>query len=163
MPKEKISRGNSSRFFVAGELCRRGHAAVVTLGNCPNTDILCSNTRGTRFVHIQVKTFVPGNIACSVGLKAERDFGENFFWVLAGIPLAEQNAEFEYYIIPSGEIAKHVCEAHQLWLNTPGKNGQAHRDSAVRTVHLPPRTSFSRWDISEYRDRWDLVEERLRA
>ena len=163
MAKEKSSRGNSSQFFVAGELCRRGLVAVVTLGNCPNTDILCSNIEGTRFVHIQVKTFVPGNSTCSVGLKAEKDFGENFFWILGGIPQPGQDARFEYYVIPSGEMAEHVSKAHKLWMETPGKKGQAHRDSAVRTVHLPPRTSFSGWDISPFKDRWDLVEEKLRA
>jgi hypothetical protein len=76
---DKSTTGNASQFFVAGELCRRGYSAVVTLGNTPNTDILCSNISGTRFVHIQVKTFVPGNRTCSVGLKAERNFGDNFF------------------------------------------------------------------------------------
>lgn len=141
MAKDKSSRGNASQFFVAGELCRRGLAAVVTLGNCPNTDILCSNIEGTRFVHIQVKTFVPGIRTCSVGLKAEKDFGENFFWVLGGIPKPGQNAEFEYYIIPARVMAKHVSHAHQLWLKTPGKKGQAHRTTSVRTVHLPPRQS----------------------
>ena len=40
--KDKSSRGNASQFFVAGELCRRGWVAVVTMGNTPNTDILCS-------------------------------------------------------------------------------------------------------------------------
>ena len=98
--KEKSSRGNASQFFVAGELCRRGYSAVVTLGNTPNTDILCSNMAGTKFVHIQVKTFVPGNRTCSVGVKAERDFGHNFFWVLGGIPQPNSTAVFEYYIVP---------------------------------------------------------------
>ena len=84
---DKSSRGNASSFFVAGELCRRGYAAVVTLGNTPNTDVLCSNLAGTKFVHIQVKTFVPGNATCSVGLKAEIDYGPSFFWVLGGIPI----------------------------------------------------------------------------
>ena len=56
---DKNYRGNASQFFIAGELCRRGYSAVVTLGNTPNTDILCSNLEGTKFVHIQVKTFVP--------------------------------------------------------------------------------------------------------
>ena len=42
-PKNKNARGNASQFFIAGELCRRGYSAVVTLGNTPNTDILCSN------------------------------------------------------------------------------------------------------------------------
>ena len=68
MAEQKITRGNASQFFIAGELCRRGYSAVVTLGNTPNTDILCSNLAGTRFVHTQVKTFIPGINTCSVGM-----------------------------------------------------------------------------------------------
>ena len=30
---DKSSRGNASQFFVAGQLCRRGYSAVVTLGH----------------------------------------------------------------------------------------------------------------------------------
>jgi hypothetical protein len=161
MERDKSARGNSSQFFVAGELCRRGYAAVVTLGNTPNTDVLCSNRAGTRFVHIQVKTFVPGNRTCSVGLKAEKDFGPNFFWILAGIPLPNSTAAFEYFIIPSADMSSNVGNAHKLWLSTPGKLGQAHRDNKVRTVHLPPDCSFSGWDIEGYRERWDLIEKCL--
>lgn len=156
--RDKSSRGNASQFFIAGELCRRGYSAVVTLGNTPNVDILCSNQKGTRFAHIQVKTFVPGNRTCSVGLKAMRNVGPTFFWVLGGIPLPGSDRPFEYYVIPSEVMAKNVSEAHELWLSTPGKQGQAHRDNPVRTVHLPPHKSASGWDISSFRDRWDLIE-----
>ncbi|NTW49700.1 MAG: hypothetical protein HGB19_08260 [Chlorobiales bacterium] len=161
--KEKNSRGNASQFFVAGELCRRGYSAVVTLGNTPNTDILCSNLEGTRFVHIQVKTFVPGNRTCSVGLKAEKYFGENFFWVLAGIPKPNTRENFEYYIVPASVMSKNVFEGHQLWLKSPGARGQAHKDTPVRAVHLPPYKSPAGWDIREYLNRWDLIEQKLRA
>ena len=161
MGKDKSSRGNSSQFFVAGELCRRGYSAVVTLGNTPNTDILCTNIAGTKFVHIQVKTYVPGNKTCSVGLKSEKYFGRNFFWVLGGIPTPSQNSEFEYYVIPSSLMAKNVSKAHQLWLETPGKKGQPHKETTVRTVHLPPFKSISGWNISRYKNRWDLIERKL--
>jgi len=161
--RDKSFRGNASQFFIAGELCRRGYSAVVTLGNTPNVDILCSNQQGTRFAHIQVKTFVPGNRTCSVGLKAMKNVGPTFFWVLGGIPLPRSDRPFEYYVIPSEEMAKNVSEAHELWLSTPGKKGQVHQDNKVRTVHLPPYKSFSGWDISSYRDRWDLIEKVLNA
>jgi hypothetical protein len=161
--RDKSSRGNASQFFIAGELCRRGYPAVITLGNTPNVDILCSNQQGTRFAHIQVKTFVPGNRTCSVGIKAMKNVGPTFFWVLGGIPLAGSDKAFEYYIIPSCDMAKNVAEAHELWLSTPGKTGQAHKDNKVRTVHLPPYKSFSGWDISAYRERWDLIENVLNA
>jgi hypothetical protein len=163
MEHDKTFRGNASQFFVAGELCRRGYSAVVTLGNTPNVDVLCSNKAGTRFVHIQVKTFLPGNKTCSVGMKAQRHFGSSFFWVLAGIPAPDSEQSFEYYIIPSEEMAQNVSKAHELWLKTPGAKGQAHKDSKVRTVHLPPHRSFSGWDISKYLNRWDLIEEQMKA
>jgi hypothetical protein len=163
MAKEKSTRANASQFFVAGELCRRGYSAVITMGNTPNTDILCSNIEGTRFVHIQVKTFIPGGRTCSVGLKAEKDFGENFFWVLGGIPEPESKSDFVYYIIPSSIMAKEISKAHRAWLAIPGVKGQEHNDSKIRTVNLPPFRSITGWDVSEYQDRWDLIEQKLMA
>jgi len=163
MAKEKSTRGNASQFFVAGELCRRGYLAVVTMGNTPNTDILCSNIEGTRFVHIQVKTFVPGGRTCSVGLKAEKYFGENFFWVLGGIPLPNSNSNFVYYVIPSLVVAMEVSKAHLLWRGTPGSKGQERNDSKIRIVNLPPYKSITGWDVSEYQNRWDLIEQKLLA
>ena len=162
MAEQKVTRGNASQFFVAGELCRRGYSAVVTLGSTPNTDILCSNLEGTRFVHIQVKTFVPGNRTCSVGLKSEKDFGENFFWVLGGIPLPGSNKPFVYYIIPSIVMSRKILEEFKLWSDTPGQKGQQHDvTNKVRALTLPPYKSLSDWDLSEYQDRWDLIEEKL--
>ena len=77
--------------------------------------------------------------------------------------MAQSDKPFEYYIIPSCDMAKNVAEAHELWLSTPGRKGEAHKDNKVRTVHLPPYKSFSDWDISPYRDRWDLIEAVLNA
>ena len=164
MEHDKTFRANASQFFVAGELCRRGYSAVVTLGNTPNVDVLCSNREGTHFVHIQVKTFLPGNRTCSVGMKAGRDSGPSFFWVLAGIPspTSQPPFQFEYYIIPSADMAHNVSTAHKLWLKTPGAKGQPHVDSKIRTVGLPPLKSFSGWDISPYLNKWDLIEEKLK-
>ena len=161
--RDKGYRGDASQFFVAGELCRRRLVAVVTLGNCPNTDILCSNSAGTRFAHIQVKTFVPGIRTCSVGMKSERPYGENFFWILGGIPTPESGSEFEYYIIPSKDMASNMTACFRLWADTPGAKGQKRNaeNNTVRTVQLPPGINLNGWDISQYRGRWDLIEQCL--
>lgn len=161
MAKEKSTRGNSSQFFVAGELCRRGYSAVVTLGNTPNTDVLCSNIEGTKFVHLQVKTYVPGGRTCSVGMKAEKTFGPNFFWVLCGLPKPDSTKPIEYYVIPSSVMSHNIIEDHRVWLETPGKNGQKHNDNSIRTVKVPPYKSIRGWDIGEYFNRWDLIEDKL--
>lgn len=159
--KDKSYRGNASQFFVAGELCRRGYAAVVTLGNTPNTDVLCSDLDGTKFVHIQVKTFIPGTSTCSVGRKAERAFGPNFFWVLAGIPLPGSTQPFRYFIVPSAVMAENVAQTHAQWLATPGKNDRAHKDNSVRAVCIPPFTRSCHWSVDGYENRWDLIDNAL--
>ena len=165
MPKvisrNKTARGNSAQFFVAGELCRRGHSAVVTLGNTPNTDILCSNEEGTRFVHIQVKTYVPGNRTVTVGLKAEKDFGENFIWVLAGIPAADSDKPFEYYVVPSGLVAENVAESHRLWLADAERLQKSRKDNPVRVISIPPAKTYNGWSIEPFKNRWDLIDDLL--
>lgn len=157
---DKSHRGNASQFFVAGELCRRGYAAVVTLGNTPNTDILCSNRSGTRFVHIQVKTFIPGNKTCSVGRKAEKAYGESFFWVIAGIPPPGSDA-FRYFVIPCSEMAANVSSRHKTWLNAPGMKGQKRKDSDIRAVGVHEKAAAYFWNISQYESRWDLIDAAL--
>jgi len=156
--KDKSYRGDASQFFVAGELCRRELVAVVTLGNCPTTDILVSNSSGTRFAHVQVKTFVPGSRTASVGLKSERDFGSAFFWVLAGIPKPDSRKAFEYYIIPSVDIARNMRDNFKIWVSTPGAKGQKRNaENRVRTIQLPPRVEANGWSLEPYRDRWDFI------
>ena len=163
---DKNYRGNASQFFIAGELCRRGYSAVVTLGNTPNTDILCSNLEGTKFVHIQVKSFRPNDNTCSVGIKAEKNYGENFFWILGGIPTPEdKKSDFAYYIIPSPVISEKVKWRHKNWLNNPGKDGKQHNETSLRVVQIPPfkyRRENENWDISEFKNRWDLIEDKLK-
>lgn len=161
MGRDKSHRGNASQFFVAGELCRRGYAALVTIGNTPNTDILCSNRGGTKFVHIQVKTFVPGTKTCSVGAKAEKDFGAKFFWVVAGIPEPASKLPFEYFIVPSADMARNVAAFHKRWLETPGKGGRAHRDNTVRAVAVARGAPSYFWSVVEYREQWSLIEAQL--
>ena len=162
MGEQKVSRGNSSQFFVAGELCRRGYSAVVTLGSTPNTDILCSNLEGTRFVHIQVKTFRPGDVTCSVGQKAEMVYSDDFFWVLAGIPVIGSTADFEYFIIPASVMSVNVRSKHQDWLHTKGAKGQDRNDTKLRTVILPPYKRQDGWHVEgQYRNKWELIEKVL--
>ena len=161
-PNDKSHRGNASQFYIAGELCRRGWVAVVTMGNCPNTDILCSNVAGTKFVHIQVKTFVPGNRTCTVGLKAAHNFGENFFWVLGGIPKPSQDVPFCYYVIPSPIMSAGIAEDYRHWIETPGRGGRPHSaTNTIRAVTLPPKISATGWDVSVYANKWELIESRL--
>ena len=155
---DKGYRGDAAQFFVAGELCRRQLVAVVTLGNCPNTDILVSNAAGTRFCHVQVKTFVPGNRTVSVGMKAEKDFGPLFFWILAGIPVPESDQAFEYFVVPSSDMAQAVKASFQKWASSPGPKGQRRNsNTTVRAIQLPPRAEPGGWSLEPYRGGWKRI------
>ena len=159
----KIFRGNASQFLVACELSRRGFAANVTLGNTPNTDVLCSNAEGTKFVHIQVKTFVPKKSkSVAVGRKAEKPYGHNFIWILVGLPEANQDLDqLIFYIIPAEEMSKNIMIDHNRHMSTLKKNGDPHLDSGMRIVSLPPRKSPHGWCILKYKNRWDTIESLL--
>jgi hypothetical protein len=158
----KSTRGNASQFFVAGELCRRGYAAVVTMGNTPNTDVLCSNLEGTKFVHIQVKTFSPGATKCIVGKKTNEKFTKQFFWILCGVPEVNSDNQPEYYVIPAAEMSANVEAAHQMWLGKKGLGGKERNDSAVRVVGLGSRPRKDIWSAGEFLNRWDLIENALK-
>ena len=157
----KNARGSAAQFFVAGELCRRDLVAVVTMGNSPNTDVLCSNAEGTKFVHIQVKTYEPGHKKVAVGKKAEKDYGKNFIWVLAGIPTTKKNDAFEFYVIPSSIVARNVKKAYDKWLKTPGMKNQQRNPTDMRIIDLPPKASISGWSVDQYKNRWDIIEKLL--
>jgi hypothetical protein len=156
---DKNARGNSAQFFVAGELCRRDLTAVVTMGNTPNTDILCSNKEGTKFVHIQVKTFRPKDKRVMVGIKAEIDDGERFIWILSGIPEKDKSDDFIYYIIPSSILSNQVKKSHRAWCDGKPAQGKIRNpNNKQRVVNLPPNFSYSGWSIEEYKNRWDIIE-----
>jgi hypothetical protein len=151
----KNCKGNASQFFVAGELCRRGYNAVVTMGNCPNTDVLCSNLDGTRFAHIQVKTFPYGKKSCIVGMKAEENRGRSFFWVLVGLPAIDAKDKPEFYIVPSRAMSINVRAGFRRWVNGRGKkNKKRNPENTIRTVSLT--------DFKEFHSKWALIENKLK-
>jgi hypothetical protein len=154
--------GNASQFFVAGELCRRGHSAAVTLGNTPNVDVLCSNLKSTKFVHIQVKTFRPPAGRCMVGPKAEKYFGENFFWILVGLPTAHSDEKVSFFIIPSSIMSRNVKRHAKKYHATPGAGGQQVKKTQIRIVPIPPHKNKLGWSIERFRNRWELIDEALK-
>lgn len=161
MNKDKSHRANASQFYVAAELCRRGYVAVVTMGNTPNVDILCSNKEANKFVYIQVKTFKSGSKTCSVGLKSEKKYNDNFFWILCGFPDVSQKEdkfEIEYYIIPAKEMSVHVKKNFEIWCKQSKKHNI---ENKVRTVYLPPHKNLDGWDLRRYQNNWKLIDKKL--
>ena len=140
-----VQTGIAGEYFVAAELSRRGLVASITLRNTRGIDILASNADATKSVGIQVKTRQGSRPDWMMNRKAELDLAENLFYVFVCLPTAGAS---DYYIVPRKYVTKYVRESHQTWLATPGRKGQAHRDTNLRHFKDPE---------GRFKDRWDLL------
>lgn len=138
--------GVSGEYFVAAELSRRGYIASITLRNTKGVDILCSNDNVTRQFGIQVKTNRRSNREWVLNSKSENYYADNLFYVFVNLHGTDKTPD--YFIVPSTEVALHTKEAHQTWLNTPGRDGKAHNDTTMR--------KFTDFD-EKYLNKWDLL------
>lgn len=148
MNVEKLSKGLTGiagEYFVAGELSRRGIMASITLRNNDSIDIHASIGTGTHLVAIQVKTNQSGKRSWTLGAKAESLKADNLFYVFVSLKGEKERAE--YFIVPSKEVAKRIKAVHSKWLKTPGKLGQAHNDSSIRTFSDLEGEFLERWDL----------------
>src|SRR5712671_3883114 len=50
------------------------------------------------------------------------------------------------YIVPHSVVGRFVRDNHKQWLETPGKRGQPHRDSDMRSFHDVEGKYLDRWD-----------------
>lgn len=160
---EKVARGRAGELRVASELCRRGYCAAVTMGNTPHVDVICANFAWTKTVFLQVKTFRVGARKCQVGKHAQTDFGKFFFWVLVGLRDEDDSVAEDFYVVPSNCMARNVKSRHRKWLATLGRNGQHHKDNAIREVRFADvgkRGKFV-YDVVKFKGRWDLIEKVL--
>jgi hypothetical protein len=144
----KLSKGITGiagEYFVAGELSRRGYMASITLRNNESIDIHASNINNNKILAIQVKTSQSAKRSWPVGEKAETRHSENLFYVF--VALKQLNERPDYFIVPSKEVAKQVKESHKQWLATPGKKGQAHKDTSMRQFNDKDGKYLERWDL----------------
>lgn len=137
--------GVSGEYFVAAELSRRGYIASITLRNTKGVDILCSNADVSRQFGIQVKTNKRSNREWVLNSKAESYFADNLFYVFVNLHGAQKAPD--YFIVPSSEVALQAKSTHEVWLNTPGRNGRTHNDNTLRHFTDLEEKYLGRWDL----------------
>ena len=145
MPNEmNVNIGNSGEYFVAGELERRGFTVAVPMSNVKDFDILAINRETYEQFAIQVKTTGYKQKKWTLSKKNETMKGQNIFYFF--VSLNELEAP-EYHIVPSEVVADTIKESHLKWLKTPGKNGQKHNDTNIRTFLDSEDAYLNRWDL----------------
>lgn len=125
-----VLSGVAGEYLVAGELSRRGYIASITLRNSKGVDILVTNEKATKTAAIQVKSRYSKGTAWVLNEKAERYHAPNLFYAFVSLNYGEAA---DFYIVPSHVVAETIKKHNRKWLKTPGKKGQQHHQTSMRT------------------------------
>lgn len=153
--KNALSNTNSGiagEFYVAAELTKRGYVASLTSKNTKAIDLLASNEDGSRVVSIQVKTTQNGTTFTLSKKDEELATNNSLFYVFVNLNITENNGEVDYgnvdyYVVPMEKVKSYIYNSHRKWLNTLGKNGQAHNDSNLRMYKIQEDDKINNFEI----------------
>ena len=146
MAKSTVITGSTGEHFVAAELQRHGFTVAFPPVRTEDIDLLVMNRKSKIPLAIQVKTTKGSQKKWMLNKKNERITSPGIFYVFVSL---NDNGTPSYHVVPSDIVAKAITLSHDKWLASPGKHGQKHTDTAIRT--------FEDKD-DEYLDRWDLLE-----
>ena len=153
--------GAAGEHYVMCQLLRRGTIAALAPAGVPDADIIVSNSLGSSLAAVQVKA------RRNVGkggwvLKAKHEKIKRPLLFYAFVDFGKgMNAMPRCWIVPSAAVADAVTESHAAWLKMPGKGGQEHQDTEMRSLMfdyshqgIPHRGPG--W-LDPYQDAWDAI------
>ncbi|MEE5991626.1 MAG: hypothetical protein V3G42_00120 [Oscillospiraceae bacterium] len=144
MANDLISTGNCGEYFVAAELERRGFTVALPMSNVKDFDILAIHRVTHKQLAIQVKTTHHSKKQWVLSAKNENLFGDDIFYIFVTLCGLETP---QYHIVPSKFVAETITSEHRKWLNTPAKNGNAHKDNSIRKFDDSNNVYLNNWDI----------------
>ncbi|MCJ2136684.1 hypothetical protein MKK69_21980 [Methylobacterium sp. J-026] len=152
--------GAAAEHYVMCQLLRRGLIAALAPAGVPDADIIVSNRLGSSLAAVQVKARINVGTGGWV-LKAKHETIRRALLFYAFVDFDDAPAAApRCWIVPSATVAEAITESHAAWLTTPGRNGQAHRDTEMRSfMHDYSRQGLGRsrgW-LDPYREAWHLV------
>ena len=53
----------------------------------------------------------------------------------------------EYHIVPSTIVAEEIKNAHNVWLDTPGRRGVKYKDNSIRKFKDYDNKCLNKWDM----------------
>ena len=164
MPRPQRTRlerslvGPAGEHYVLFRLYQQGMLASLAPPGSPDVDILVLSPDQTVVASVQVKTRTYGrDQGWHMSEKHEGIVEDRLFYAFVDLEAEPPTT----YIVPSRTVAEVVTRSHQLWLNTPGRGGKAHRESKFRRL----RRDYSPLNVlgyegvwlEQYRERWELL------
>ena len=152
--------GASGEYHVLSQLLRRGWIAAPAPDGAPNMDILVTDEHSKKLCAIQVKTRrdIGSDKGWHMRPKHETMIADDLFYVFVDVG-KRPSARTVSYVLPSKVVADCLRRCHEVWLATPGRKGQPHKDSDVRRLvpdysHVKPIDAKGKAVIDQYRSGW---------
>ena len=152
--------GAAGEYHVLSQLLRRGWIAALAPDGAPNMDILVTDEDNKKLCAIQVKTRrdIGSDKGWHMNPKHETIVAGDLFYVLVDVGKRPSDTTTSY-ILPSKVVAACIRDSHRIWLETPGRRGRPHKDTAVRRLrpdysNIKPITEEGRMTINRYRSGW---------
>lgn len=148
--------GAAGEHLVLSRLLSRGLLAAQAPRGVRKADILVNFLDGGEPCLIQVKSRLKGpDLGWHMAEKHEQQSEPDLFFCFVDF-----EPEFPVvYVLPSAVVAETIKQDHQIWLDTPGRNGQKHNPSSLRRLREGSNGKSPGW-LMEFKERWDLIESR---
>ncbi len=159
MATDKNLIGAAGEHLVLARLLERGILASQAPRGARKADILVNPLDGGLPKLIQVKStlFTGSRLKWHMKAKHEDVQDKDMFYCFVSL----NSDKSQVYVIPAKLVSKSVKTSHEIWLNTPGKQGQAHNDSEMRwiTTSYPyPVAGFKDGWMEKYLENWSQLE-----
>lgn len=145
--------GAAGEHLVLSRLLSKGIVAAQAPEGVRKVDILVNFLDGGKPCFIQVKARQYGaERGWHMGIKHEEMIQDDLFYCFVDLEPEHPTV----HVIPSAVVANVIKLDHQTWLDTPGKNGQAHNPTTFRRLRENSLGMPEKW-LDEYLERWDLL------
>ena len=163
--------GAAGEYYVLSQLLRRGWIAALAPDGAPNMDILVTDENNEKLCAIQVKTRrdIGSDKGWHMKAKHETMVADDLFYVFVDVGKRPSDPTVSH-ILPSRAVADCLRDTHRVWLNTPGKGGQPHKDNDMRRLrpdysNIRPNSEegmniinrYSTGWLDPFREKWEIL------
>lgn len=147
--------GAAGEHLVLSRLLSRGVLAALAPRGARKADVLVNFLDGRSPALIQVKSRQSGSDGgWHMSEKHETQTEEDLFFCFVNFEPTSPTV----HVIPAAVVAEVIKKDHQIWLDTPGKQGQAHNPTPMRRIRPKPFGQEDNW-MDEYLENWSQITE----
>jgi hypothetical protein len=145
--------GAAGEHLVLSRLLSRGVLAAQAPRGARKADVLVNFLDGGKPALIQVKSRQSGSDGgWHMSEKHEAQLEEDLWFCFVNFEPDSPTV----HVIPAKVVATALKIDHQTWLDTPGRNGQAHNPSNMRRLRPKMSSQPEGW-IDQYLENWDQI------